>query len=397
MTSPDPSDNHTPLADLLQASDRGHTEPDRDRLAELRRQTLAAFQASPAPTQPRRNPIMSFLRNHRALASAAGLILVASVALVVFHTNSASVAWADVRQSIQGMRTATFTLQVRHGGHMDYTAKVYYKAPGLMRMEREGVTTVFDWTQGKVLGMMHEERFAFISVVADTGNPFHKDWLSELQQTVADEEAQAMGTRRIDGRELAGWRIQLPPDESGGMDTLTVWADAHTGQMVQAEFAGPTESMTFSDFRIGAEIDDEKVSLTPPEGYTVQETKFSAAEPSLNDVARLLRFWSTAYGGKFPPSLASHKFPIDARKIDWQSQISSEEQAQAARMAISRSFWLLNSRGDWRYPGAGKATGSADQVVFWMPDDEGPGRVQAIFGDFSVRAIPESDLPAQQD
>jgi outer membrane lipoprotein-sorting protein len=280
---------------------------------------------------------------------------------------------------------------------MDYTAKVYYKAPGLMRMEREGVTTVFDWTKGKVLGLMHEERFAFISVVADSQNPFHKDWLSELQQTVADEEAQAMGTRRIDGRELAGWRIQLPPDGAGGMDTLTVWADADTGRMVRAEFAGPAETMVFRDFRIGAKVDDELVSLTPPEGYTVQQTKFNVAEPSLDDVALLLRLWSTAYEGQFPPSLASHKFPADARKINWHAVIDSEQEANEARMAISRSFWLINSQGDWRYPGAGKPTGSADQVVFWMPDDQRPGRVQAIFGNFSVRTISESDLPAQQD
>ena len=154
--------------------------------------------------------------------------------------------------------------------------------------------------------------------------------------------------------------------------------------------------MVMSNFVFGRQLEGSLFSQTPPEDYTFHtKTVMKASDPSIQDVAGLLRIWAGGNGGVFPDKLLSWKFHKAAERYDWSSWQGAEDHKAISDM-ISRGFWLLNLGMGWHYAGAGVKLGDAETAVFWYkPKDSQTYKV--IYGDLRIEDVAKDLLPAEAE
>ena len=300
----------------------------------------------------------------------------------------AGVAWAEVRQLIEEVTTVTFEMATYQDGRSEGTAKVMFTEPGRMRTECPAVTTIFDWSQGKILTLATEEKVAHAATVTDLENPYQRNWLADLKAIAGSKEAEEAGRREISGRQAKGWRVR---DKDG---TCTVWADAKSGELLEAEFELGRNKMVMRQFVLNLRLDESLFALTPPEGYTLaSQVKMAEADPSEADVVFLLRVWVSGNDGQFPDRLDSTKFYKACEKADWKGLgIDGPKKDQEARQAISRAFYLMyNWKSQWGYAGKGVKLGQAEAPVCWWKP-VGAETYRIVFGDLSVRTVDKAEL-----
>ena len=149
-----------------------------------------------------------------------------------------------------------------------------------------------------------------------------------------------------------------------------------------------------TDFLWNPELDESLFSLDPPPEYWQgPRMAIKAGDPSLDDVAVLLRAWSSGNGGVFPDKLNPAQWGVAAEKADW-SFVRDKEHEKEVRTQIGRAFMYLFGNARWTYAGADVKLGDADTLVLWAHPAKGAGKTKAIFGDASVHEIPVEELPA---
>lgn len=363
--------------------------PRRTHQEELRRRVLRTFDETAAGeplseetgrhSWPRRR-----IMRHRIVQI--GVALAAACLVVAFvwpFGPGAGVAFAKVQEIVAEVRTVCFDMVESHDGQSEGLAKVMFMEPGRMRAEWQGIIGVMDWNAGKFMTLSAEDKVAHLVEVTDAENPCQRNWLAALKSIVGCKSAKEMGQKQVGGREAKGWEV---PDQDG---VCTVWADARTGELLQAEFTRGRNKCVMSNFVVNPELDPALFAMTPPAGYTLETNlKVTEADASEANIIFLLRVWASGNGGQFPDRLNPAKFGMAATKADWHGLgVDSDEKSMAARKSIGQAMYRLHGgKLEWGYLGAGAKVGEKDRPVFWSRA-AGAQNYRVVHADFTVAEV----------
>jgi outer membrane lipoprotein-sorting protein len=175
-----------------------------------------------------------------------------------------------------------------------------------------------------------------------------------------------------------------------------------------------TIKMVLSDFQFDVPLDDSLFSLTPPEGYKLQEMNMDYSGGGIKDVIEVLRRAAEMDNGDFPDSITGMalmmklmmkpsmkmSFEIAAQAVTTERknpsppQVPPEMLKQQSEIAslVGRMNLFLQKNVGWKYAGKGVKRGDAQTPIFWyIPKDSKQGRI--VYGDLSVRNVPVDQLP----
>lgn len=363
----------------------------------LKRRMLDAFERSSTTAQhpvskdrgvwKGRSTMKNILKKTAPVPIAACII---GLILVITLTNGGtSIALADVQGVVEKAQTVCFTLSFQNpDGSPHSSLQVMYMYPGLTRQETETMVTVIDWENGKLLGLDPETKTAHKANVSDMDQHFGRNWLSELKSIIGSDAAEKLGSEEVDGRKVEGWRI------IEGDETVTVWADAKSAELVRVEFESEQGGAIMSDFEFDRQLDKSLFSTTPPTGYSRTESNFSASDPNIKDVAALLDIWARGNNDIFPDALTDHRdFQQAAPKAFRRMKVKNENKAAEVKRLndmISRAFYFLYGNPGWKYAGKGVKLGDSETPVFWYRPPEKSAYL-VIYGDLNIGETTETD------
>ncbi len=325
---------------------------------------------------------------NRLMKIAAAILIVVGIGTVIGlltqGNGMTSIAWADVGSTLERARTICFTMTVDKGGTIHYSGKTMYTAPGMTRLETADSVTIFDWAKGRFLVLDLKNKTAHGALITEIKNPWQDNWFEELRKVVGNPKADTVGEKVINGQTTKGWRVT-----SGG-EIATVWADAETAEPIRVEFEVEQERIVMSNFEFNKELDESLFSFKVPDDYGLHTmTNMKGSDPSVEDVAGLLRIWAKGNERKFPLSLDTGPWYEAARKVDWRTE---KTDAATLNSMIFRAFWFLHAESGWKYMGAEVALGDGDTAIFWHKA-KGSEKYKIIYGDLSIKELAEVDLP----
>ncbi len=343
-----------------------------------------------------RSPRMRWLK--AVTIPTAALVLLA--AGLVYWIGGRGVAFADVIEHVRSARTLTYNLTVQLDEKPAVTVPTMRMEPGRIRQIMPGGgIMIMDMAQGKSLVLDPNEKKAILMRI--TGQPQMTDQMSggfiEELRNLRDGSEEMLGKQEINGQDAVGFQVH------NGDLNWTIWADAQTGlpihiqiQMEGGMFGEGTATMT--DFKFDVDLDESLFSLTPPEGYTLEEMQVDASEPSENDLIEALRFVADIMDdGAFPPEFTIQGMSEVMKRIGGLASNDEEKKAvlRALTVKAMRAFMFahkMTADNDWHYVGKDVKLGEAQKpVCWWLPGGSDTYRI--IYGDLSIRDIQAADLP----
>ena len=396
----------TRFAEMLGAIESQTPAPDRAFLKQLKKESTQSFLGAEKrhPVHERTNKMRIF---KKLIPTAAAACIVAGITIaVVFLTignGGSSIAWADVQEQIRNARTVTFKMSMAMEGMPNVEMKLMFMEPGLMRQETtmgpSKIVGIMDIQQGKMITLMEEPKKAFIVNLTDLPEKIRKahqeqNFLSRIKKLIEESETE-LGEKEINGQLVKGYKVEK------GNQVIIIWADAETARPVEMKttmFQGETE-ITMSNFEFDVELDESLFSLEVPEEYTVEEKEIEVKEASTEDLIEMLRLWTKVRGGTFPDAFTPGRFVKDCKDIEhgkFEDQGLTKDDGLKVAQGFAGAVVLLAQHSEAYYAGKGVKLGDAETAVFWYkPTDSDTYKV--IYGDLSVKDVPEEDLPAKPD
>ncbi|MBL7188639.1 MAG: hypothetical protein ISS70_20130 [Phycisphaerae bacterium] len=341
----------------------------------------------------------------RRFATAAVILIAAIISLhfIAGPFGATSSVYAEVAERLHKALTMTYTATTTTSleAMPEMEMKVSFKEPGLMRMTMAGgYVSVMDSVRGKGLSIIPQKKQFVEMDMSNLPDDPSKNPLNVIEKlrSLPDRADEELGTRRIDGRVVQGFRVT----EEGL--TQTVWIDPKVRELVEVEIEfvnAPGMSSTITDIRFDVELPDELFSITPPDGYSRLELQVDVSEASEDDLIEYLRLWSSwTKDNSFPPTLN----PVELAKVSMEmvkagkfgpEEQTTEEQSMDRAMKMTRGMMFvmkLPAASNSRYAGENAKHGDAETPVFWyLPSGSETYRV--IYGDLSVKDVAPEDLP----
>jgi len=329
------------------------------------------------------------------IAAAAAIIVVA--ALGVNYFMSPSVTWAQVIEPILNAKTVVFDLILG----TDDTGIVSHEIVVGSRMRRTmsnmpNMTMVIDLDNAKLLALDTEAKTAvYADIAGDLGDrtrsyiKFVRQIISQLQ----DGQVEQLGEQVIDGQKAVLFVGK------GQNEEVRIWADPQTAHPIQIEAQiGQEFSFIMKNFEFDADVDESLISMDVPEGYTLEKAELDLGNASEEDFIESLRIWAEIIGdGTFPEAIGTEatmkQMPVLVQKVA-AMQVSEEKGTQIG-MSFAKGMLFhqtLESRGHWKYVGAGVKIGDANTAIFWY-QPQGSATYRVISGDLSVKDVAEENLP----
>jgi outer membrane lipoprotein-sorting protein len=383
-----------------------------------RRLPVAPYNQPLSHLQKIRNIIMKYPFKSLTTFAACCIVLIAAY-LIVGPMTHGSVAFAELAAIIQNAKTMVCTAQTNislPGATGNTNIKIMSIGPGRIREEMgKQMVLIFDYPAGKSLTLIPQAKTAVVLNIKGVSKYMQQDWFAGLKMFAQNSGVEDLGLQTLEGREVKGFRMK-------GNPTYTCWVDPKSGNPIKVEVHGTmiqedlnnegkrerTMDMVMSDFQFDVPLDESLFSLTPPEGYKLQqELNMDYSNPSEKDVIEVLRRYADMENGAFPDSLTDQNLTIritlePMRQIEKQNKTEAEKKAlekemfktiaDAGSICTRMSLFLLENAG-WSYAGKGLKLGDANRPIFWyVPKDSKQGRV--VYGDLSVRNVPLDKLPA---
>jgi outer membrane lipoprotein-sorting protein len=203
---------------------------------------------------------------------------------------------------------------------------------------------------------------------------------------------QPLDGKRVGTVAAHGYRVSRRKWSDGGDGSMRVYVDPATDLPVRVEEdlnGEPKAGFVLSDFEWDIKVDPQLLSLDPPAGYR-HETARAITPPEA--IAAGLRLYADRMTGSLPNALEG----FEATSALFQTYDDEEKNTLPGfapwfhlRKALED---LRNKNTPVQYLGKGGKAGDATQIVAWWKGEK-PGRVVAIYGDFSVKEIDESAAP----
>ncbi len=367
----------------------------------------------------------------RVAASVIFLLAIGGVTLW-FHGGGASPTFANFLQPFLDAKTVTYTMTIEMaslpGGvmkaipaemqkdFMNSTTKVMELDASRSRQESEWpgqseTVRIWDGTQGKSLHLEPAEKRATVyhyanlpkdETPADGPVGFVAVFRSALldARDIPDFKRKSLGEKKIDGRQVVGFRINLPAA------VYDLWGDPKTGLPVRIEATQalmPDTKVTMSDFEFNVDLDESLFRVEPPAGYEVtviQEPTSDGSPADEDDLIELFRCYSELSGGRFPDLLEMMWLNQTVMGQMWladhlepqKTEAKRNEEGSEAQGKVQRGMMftaLLSQESDSHYAGKGVSLGAADRPIFWYRP-ENTKKYRVIYADLSVR---EADAP----
>ncbi len=409
-----PSDDDDPVARATDALRRVPV-PDGPSPETVDRTLAALREADAGPViipRPRRRIMFTILKTAGAiLATAAGVAYFA-----VFPPAAARSEFTDVALKLRDAQT----LSLRHTQTMTIAgqpgtmnARVLYKVPGLVRNELEPAAqgiSIMDMNHGKVLILNPADKSAMLleEPPGQGGAPAPKrdaaTMVIEDMRRLAGKDNEPVGEKVIGDVRARGFRVK-----EQGQD-MTVWVDPQKKLPVLIEFSGRAGNIdfrgTFSDIQLDPPLDDALFRLDPPEGYTLRKVNARLHMTPEEAVARVLRNYTKASGGRFPAKLddlddyvkvvsAANKkaMPKEAEAKTKEAKIVLEPAALEDGIAGAILAGFCQQKKDqYGYKPDGVKLGDARTIVFWYKP-EGAAKYKAVYGDLQIGDVTAEELP----
>jgi outer membrane lipoprotein-sorting protein len=380
-----------------------------------------------------RNIIMKNPFKSLTTFAACCLVLIAAYLLVgpMFHGDVAFAEFSEIIQKAKSMVCKCRTIMPmpdNMNGKITVNMKMMTLEPGRTRNEintqfgadaesnKSPQVMIMDVQAGKSLSFDPTTKTAHLINIkgqANYGNP-QNDWLTMFKNMVQSSKAENLGQKTIDGKQANGFRYN---DEN---KTVTFWTDIDSGLPIKAEIqmklsnikamnsiGVKTMDMVLSDFQFDVPLDESLFSLTPPEGYKLQEMNMDVSDASEKDVIDALRILADMEDGAFPDTLDGMTLAVKVSSnlgkmsaLDRQKnktpngEMSAEmrnKMTEIGSIVRKLSIYMEKNPG-WKYAGKGVKLGDAQTPIFWyVPKDSKQGRV--IYGDLSVRDVPIDKFP----
>lgn len=232
---------------------------------------------SPRPA----NPTRARLRPRLFTSMTAAVAVLAATVLAVLFLRTDSIAFAQVRERLAAVRTATCMwthsvvtrLPDGRTSPVEIRRRLLVRTDGRLRVEGpEGLATVTSPDDFVTLELDPSNRTATRRYLYEIEN--RQDIVAVLRSLPQSVKAVKIATKEIGGIQCPGFRIE----ESAS--TLLVWVDPKTGLPVRAdrsyakainEADRDVVSVTerYDDMRFDEPLADELFSVTPPDEYVV--------------------------------------------------------------------------------------------------------------------------------
>lgn len=285
----------------------------------------------PVAPQAMRPTIWRMIMNSRMTkpAAAAVIIIGALLGVTYFNVDGTSVAWAEVSEKVQQVRTYMFKGWTSTTGNM----------PGAEHMPKVETVTYMDSEYGMRNETYMNDKLSFIMYM----NP-HKEWMvsvmpetkSYMRVKVPDEQSGKMrqqssdpreivkqftsfgytelGRDTIDGIEVEGIAVDDPRILGGMFDSFKgrLWVDVQTDLPVKIEYEGSMLNgemqmkITMGEFQWDLELDPDLFEPNIPDDYTLMaEMQIPGTkDKDVDKVIEALRLFSKIADGKYPSSLS---------------------------------------------------------------------------------------------
>ena len=306
-----------------------------------------------------------------------------------------------------------------------------YLAPGRMRDVkfdddgRVAFVDIEDVAAGKVLHLDMKKKTAMLKnepsgQFGPGGNPF-----AGVAKVLAGNSIEFVGPREVEEVEVNVFRHRAE-FRQGGLEINDFWLDAKTKQLVgyvstsedkpfdpatdhdrdnqpEKKFSkGTIAGMIQSDIVFDAQLDPKLFSLTPPEGFTIVESK---PRPNVTEemLIEWLRVSAHANGDTF----------VDAdikAAAQWRSALYKKPKADRSeaekqflnlemKHSLNRNFYVMGRFADdateprsFQYIGKGAKLGDASRIICWYRL-KGSEKYQAVYGDLTVKEVKPDELP----
>lgn len=346
--------------------------------------------------------------------------------------------FADVRQQFEQTQTLTLTATSEAtvmGKTVKTRVKMYFKTPGLMRMESmfgfnqmglQGPTSrptarpavksvaIMDMNSGKGVSLVPAQRLA---ITMDLQNlPFEakarmnqQNFLDQIKKSVAGEHKD-LGEKTIDDRKAKGYRCSLPDMPQA---TIDIWVEVATGkplvveQQVSPEAGMGSAKIVMTDFVLNPSLDDSLFDTKVPEGYQVMMNQSVDYNVTEGDLIAWLKELAQNWKGTFPRSLFA--VPEPGKPTNTMASPASSQPASKPmkavvatalnKMQVMQKALIFQMRsmqgGEFIYGGHGVKLGEKDRPIVWYKGKDAK-TWRVIYGDLHAEdtAVPPR-LPAR--
>ena len=324
---------------------------------------------------------------------AAAAVIIIAVTIGLFPGNN--VTFADVVKPILNAKTVVLDLILG-----DDSGPVMHEIVVGSRIRRTmsnmpTLTQILDLDSGKMLVLESEGRTAAIVDITGTvqeGTKDYVEFLREVIRQVQEGQVEELGEQVVDGQKAIGFRGK------GQNEEVTIWANAETYHPIRIELQVGSTSAIMKNFEFDTVDDETLVSMTAPDGYTMQAQELDLTGASEEDFVESLRIWAEIIrDGTFPEAVGSESvmkaMPVLVQKLG-QMQVSEQGGTQTGlKMGRGMLFHQsIDNQGQWHYAGAGVKLGDAATAIFWY-QPQGSQTYRVIYGDLSINDVAEADLP----
>ena len=334
---------------------------------------------------------------HFAVLGAAGAVVILIAVLTGILPFGNTVTFANVVEPILNSRTVIVDVIVDD----DETYSVMHEIVigSRIRITMSNIPTlvqILDLDSEKLLVLDSQGKTAaYIDMqgkVADRTRG-HVEFLRQIIRQLKEGQVEELGEQLIDGQKVIGFAAR------GQNEEVTIWANAETYYPIRIELQVGSMSAVMKNFEFDTVDDETLVSMTPPDGYTMQAQELDMTGATEEDFVETLRIWAEIIrDGTFPEAITSEHvmkaMPVLVRKLT-AMQVSEEEGTQTGlKMGRGMLFHQMIDTGgcDWHYAGAGVKLGDADTAIFWY-QPQGSATYRVIYGDLIVKDVAEADLP----
>ena len=213
------------------------------------------------------------------------------------------------------------------------------------------------------------------------------------------EPARELGTKQINGKIARGFQIDMKKMDAENPEPgrAEIWIDLQSNLPVFVRYEGMkglgcSNIQEDRDIQWNIDLDPRLFDPTPPKGYTDATPKPPTLEEQVRQIARSLRIYAQASGGRYPQNRVNSLDTIQdlCRILGVVKWPGGEEKGNAGKAAeaidgFDRMGDLLHYDFDAAYHGKTVTPRDKDKVVFrWKLDD---GRYEVIFGDLRSETV----------
>lgn len=345
-------DPRTKLTDLIK---RAHIEISEDIDEHVLSDARQALDAKkPTEQHPARKERWIMLQRLTKISIAAVFVILCGI-VILGQLDRSNVALAQVLEYIQ-QRSYSFDMTVTQGERKCSTRRAAILQPGRLRCDLVmwtggEVTTIADVTSGKSLVLFHayqtaktiDTKWDWQDLEANDTPLFMALRPVERLWNMRDGLEEDLGTRKVEGVRLQGFRMQAESDEASSQ--ITIWAERDTSlpyevNMVTTYSDNPKETMTWhlSGFDFDCGLDEDDFDLTIPTGYTLtQEKPLAEVTPTIErtpaglEAEQALALWKQGQQDQAIETLLS---------VDWSAHMEFSKKSYVFYMTVEDSLKL---------------------------------------------------------